>query len=517
MCAAQPVIVMEGDACCISPPHGHVAQSSGGSLESHSGYDCQLVHPPPSHIQTECSVCLQILREPCIVSCCGHKFCRECIERVRRIGKVCPLCNASDFSFMGEQSLDRTLNDLDVFCSYKSEGCMWQGKLRHLENHLNRSYTVGNQHSGCEFVEVGCVHPKCRVAVQRRFITAHQNDECKKRPVSCGYCRDYVSTFEDITHNHYSTCSRYPVSCPNGCSTPQMERHSVEQHLKDECPLTVINCPFHYTGCRVTLPRRNMFEHSQDIPMHFVLLGSFTQRLAQENKELRLRIAQVEEMAEKKQKTMLETISELSAVCCLSKHHIQHQEVLCIPSASKPFFVSSSILSRSTEMELRSMYFALLPYEFKMENFLNYKKGPVELSPVYYTHPFGYKFRVKVFRTEYMKILSLDAFTSIYIEILPGPFDDKLKWPFQGCICIEIVNQLSDYNHYRKMVRFSDKFYQGNRIRPDSSCNITCGIKPFIYHKELRNKHCSAGYPTHYLQDGSLHVCVTKIDVELAQ
>ena len=493
-----------------SPPPAPVRH--GGCWENRGGYDCELVHPPPSHIQTECSICLNILKDPCIVSCCGHKFCRDCIEGVRR--NTCPLCN-EEFSFMREQSLDRALMDFDVFCSAKPQGCQWTGKLRDLEKHLNRSYSTDNQLSGCQFVEVKCVHPQCRLSLQRQLIAAHQTDQCKKRPFSCNYCQAYVSTFEDVTHEHYPKCAKYPVPCPNGCSTPDIERQALDQHLKDECPLTVVSCPYRYAGCGETLPRRDMAQHAQDIATHFMLLGFFVQTLVQENRELRSHVVRIENEAEKKQKAMSETIQSLSIACCASNHYIQHRQML----DKKPLLgymekVPTSVLSTTTELELRNMCFSLLPYQFRMENFLSYKRAPVEHSPVYYTQPFGYRFRVKVFRTEYSKMLSLDAFTSIFIEILPGPFDEKLKWPFKGSISLEIVNQLSDCCHYKKTIHFDDKSYRGNKIRPDNSSGISDGLKPFIYHKELRYEHSREGQNVHYLCHGDLYVRVTGIKVD---
>ena len=45
------------------------------------GYDCQFVDPP-QELQTECAICLHVVREPYLVDCCGYRFCRVCIENV---------------------------------------------------------------------------------------------------------------------------------------------------------------------------------------------------------------------------------------------------------------------------------------------------------------------------------------------------------------------------------------------------------------------------------------------------
>ena len=35
------------------------------------GYDCEFLEPPQSVFQTKCLVCLQILKEPSLISCCS--------------------------------------------------------------------------------------------------------------------------------------------------------------------------------------------------------------------------------------------------------------------------------------------------------------------------------------------------------------------------------------------------------------------------------------------------------------
>ena len=77
------------------------AASLDRSRQSHGGYDCEFVSPPPEAIQAECPVCLSILKEPCLISCpCGQKICRECVELIKNDKKPCPLCNKTEFTFL---------------------------------------------------------------------------------------------------------------------------------------------------------------------------------------------------------------------------------------------------------------------------------------------------------------------------------------------------------------------------------------------------------------------------------
>ena len=157
---------------------------------------------------------------------------------------------------MQERALERYLKDLDVWCSYKKVGCEWKGKLGKYEQHLNKTPSPESQVIGCQFVEVECMH-ECGEWFQRQHITTHQTQECNKRPYSCDYCRNYSSTFEEVNKIHYPQCNKYPVDCPNKCREYQFERQELATHLKDECPLTLVNFPFYYAGCDVQIPRKD--------------------------------------------------------------------------------------------------------------------------------------------------------------------------------------------------------------------------------------------------------------------
>ena len=332
------------------------------SKENQYGYDCEFVEPPPSVLQTECPVCLLVLKEPCLISCCGHKFCRECIEPMEKDKKPCALCNEPDFTFLRERALERSLKDLEVWCSYRKEGCEWKGKLGKLEEHLNRDLSSENQLNGCQFVAVECTH-KCGAWFQRRHITTHETQQCKKRPYSCDYCRDYHSTFEDVTEVHYPQCGKYPVACPNDCDVYMIKRQKLESHLKEHCPLEVVDCPFHFAGCETQLPRKDMPEHTKENVIHLTLLATATQK---ENQELR---------------------HEVGAL----KLEVQQ------------------LISQSG-----------FPVDFQVK-----QNEEVVYLPAFYTHPRGYRMCVYVCPNGYGN--GKGTHVSIYTCMMQGPFDDYLK------------------------------------------------------------------------------------------
>ena len=378
---------------------------------------------------------------------------------------------------------------------------------------LNRLYSHENQLRGCQFTEIECAY-QCGEWFQRCHITTHQTDQCNKRAYSCDYCGDYSSTFEDVTSSHYPQCNKYPVACPNDCSVYKFERQSIEQHLQDECSLAVVNCPFRYAGCEVVLPRKDMPEHIQNTLVHLMVLGSFTQKLARENQELRLHAKE----AEKKHNVLQDKIYKLSIACYASHHFIQHNKMQgceCESFSVTEYGDSSNSVS---ELELRIMYFPVFPFKFTLKNFLSFKNmigKDCEYSPVFYSHSRGYKMRIVIYRNQSSRVfrfqlhtnyaLSFDPSCSIYVEIIQGPFDEMLKWPFKGSVTIRMLNQLNDHNHCETTICFDDEVYRSNITKPDSNRFPTCGHKAFIRHKELQR---NPEKQTHYTRDGSLYIHV---------
>ena len=396
--------------------------SSDRSTENRGGYDCEFVESPTSVLQTECPVCKLVLKEPCFISCCGHKFCRECIERIEKDKKPCPLCNEPDFTFLRERGLERSLKDLEVWCSYRKEGCKWKRKLRELEKHLNQDPSSETRQNGCNFVALECMH-KCGERPQRRHMKTHETKQCKKRPYSCQHCNDYDSTFEDVTEVHYLQCGQYPVACPNDCDEHTVKRQKLESHVNEQCPLTIIDCPFRFAGCETQLPCKKMPEHTKENVIHLTLLATATQK---ENQELR---------------------HELGAL------KLEVQQLV----SQSGFPVDYRVKQTDEEVYL----------------------------PAFYTHSRGYRMCVNVYPNGYGD--GKGTHVSIFTYMMQGPFDDYLKWPFRGEITIQIVNQVGDHDHVEKIIRYTDATsddYAG-RVTDKERADDGWGFHQVLAHNQL--------------------------------
>ena len=254
-----------------------------------TGYECEFVESPPKNYRPECPICLQILREPHLISCCGHNFCAVCIVRVGKDGKPCPLCNQPVFTTMANKGLKRDLNELRVYCPHHLHGCEWEGELGKLDEHLNSDPLPERQLEGCLFAVIECLH--CKEGIRRDEIGGHQLKRCPQRLYACEYCAEYKSTLEEMIHSHWPECKYFLLPCPNEC-TPSgfgIQRQYLDQHVKKECPLTVMQCELHHVGCEVTLPRKDMADHMKEDSISHISL------LAAENHHLSKRLLEKEE------------------------------------------------------------------------------------------------------------------------------------------------------------------------------------------------------------------------------
>ena len=247
----------------------------------------------PEHVEIECPVCLNILTDPHLVSCCGHNFCGSCIERVKASNGSCPVCKEEEYQAIPDKKCLRLINGLEVYCSNKEKGCQWKGELKNMSTHLNKEKREGE----CQYEEVKCQYEKCQERKQRRYLGDHEDKECPQRPFQCQYCGE-EGTFLSITKDHYEECSQYPVTCPNKCVSTNMPRGSLTAHVNTECPLEPVDCVFSWAGCNDKPLRKDVHVHTADTK-HMTLLAVACGQLKKENEQIKEENKQIKEVSER--------------------------------------------------------------------------------------------------------------------------------------------------------------------------------------------------------------------------
>lgn len=198
----------------------------------------------------------------------------------RKLTKKCPLCNCTFSTVVPDKLLLRTLNDRDVYCTHKEAGCDWTGKLITLDEHLNAVPDPEKRMEGCPVQNLKCSY--CDDTFKRSDMVDHES-KCPRRPITCIHCETFSAPKADM-EDHWKECKGYPVQCENTCGET-VKRDKMAEHLKEHCPLTVINCEYHHAGCDVTLPRKEIAAHmDQAAKDHLQLV---TKKLTKQEEELK--------------------------------------------------------------------------------------------------------------------------------------------------------------------------------------------------------------------------------------
>ena len=121
-----------------------------------------------------CIICTKLLNEPHLTDCCGQHFCQVCLERwfERQGRKICPHCRSESFSHILSLPLKRKVDSLQVYCTYKKNGCDKMTTVGQLNLHTN----------GCGFVPVACTQ-NCGEVVLRKDLEQHCSIVCWQRKI----------------------------------------------------------------------------------------------------------------------------------------------------------------------------------------------------------------------------------------------------------------------------------------------------------------------------------------------
>ncbi len=445
------------------------------------GFEIFFVKQPPQEIQLECPICLQLLTNPCLLDCeCGNCFCKECIETIKKNDNPCPLCSQKFSIVFPNKQLQRTLNGLHIHCPHMhkddDDGCGWIDEIGKLFEHFNRSPKKETRLDGCGFIPVSCKF--CNFSFLRKEIINHETNLCPKKPFTCEHC-GHSSTMNDIKEFHWPLCLKLPLPCPFKCGqNPQ--RKDLERHVASKCELALVECEFDYIGCKVVLPRRDMPTHlNEAIIEHMSLMATKTKQCAKDIEECEKSNAEMKfwlpGLIDAIRSTEQQLLSEISAlkkennslktnfekkIAALKKENVALKQNLV--QTNKDFEdLKSRIESVDHQIARLSTQcaFASPGQGVQQPSFTSSTDPPPFSSQATSTKPLAeltmwnvqrmisnkYTWTSAPFESAEGYRMSLNAkfekkHLSLYVYILKGKNDGKLKWPFRG----EVVVTLSD-------------------------------------------------------------------------
>ena len=155
--------------------------------------------------------------------------------------------------------------------------CKVKMKYKELENHystciefpskcpnecskdLTRKEVKLHVQNECPNTVLNCTN-KCGIKLKRCEMQNHYKNECRNRKIHCIQCSVIILYKEIDTHN--GTCPEFPLLCPNEC-LKDLIRKEIESHIENDCPNTMIECPYKKMGCEAVMKRCERLEHEQ--------------------------------------------------------------------------------------------------------------------------------------------------------------------------------------------------------------------------------------------------------------
>ena len=143
-----------------------------------------------------------------------------------------------------------------------------------------------------------------------------------------------------------------------------------------------------------------------------------------------------------------------------------------------------------------------------MNNFSQHKTdGDSWFSPPFYTAPNGYKAQLRIDAVGLSSAKGTHISASVYL--MKSQNDNKLKWPFEGRINVQLLNSIEDQNHVERIFSHNmTSTYNFYRVSNGERAPGGMQYHRFITHTDL---DYNPDRNTQYLRDGTLYFQVSKV------
>ena len=261
----------------------------------------------------------------------------------------------------------------------------------------------------------------------------------------------------------------------------------------------LIKCPLECAGCEKGVCRKDAKSHVNDKLLSHVMMQSV--RIKNVNAKLTLLKAACEQRMTKSEAILEQRMTILKTVFERRMAKLENKVgELDRMIASKPQPLGQP---QQPDGHVTGTY-KPVGAEFTMTNFEEYKRdNDIWYSPHFFTHPNGYKMCLRVDANGIAS--GRGTHLSVFVCLMRGEFDDRLKWPFQGNISIKLVNQREDRYHVIQTVGSRNASSERcKRVLTDERINNGWGFLNFLPHAELQPK---------YLKNDCIKLCIKKIEL----
>ncbi|XP_065901622.1 TNF receptor-associated factor 4-like [Dysidea avara] len=447
------------------------------ALQEVGGYENTFIDVP--HERYMCKICLHPCHDAYLSGCCGHNFCKSCLDEFKRIARsqICPFCRNDECTTVPNKQADREIRSLQVMCTNKERGCEWQGELNDINSHLRNN-------DGCQFEDVKCSN-ECGKMLQRQYLTSHVENECPGRIVKCELCQ-VTGRHRFIEGEHKEHCPKLSLPCPNKCEVGSVPHEDMEAHRK-ECPLEMVQCEYHNVGCEERMMRKKKRNHEEErMEEHLLMiklkLAKTEESLAATEAKLSstdAKLFQTENKLAANETKLLSTETRLDSLEVMVHHLIN------TTGTSSNLIESIQWYSHLTTLTMTVTGITqVCPVIVKMSNFTYYKtRGINWYSEPFYSHETGYKLCLLVYPDGNGD--GKGTHLSVYLNIMKGSHDDELTWPLRGKFEITLLNQLNNSEHCSRSVIINNDHRYTGRVTRRYRAVGGFGVSKFVSHEDL--------------------------------
>lgn len=440
------------------------------SINYSENYQCEFVQPPDKDMT--CPICMDVVINPHVTTCCKKVFCHGCLIRCNT--HHCPLCRHENYCALPSEEHTRSVQLLPVYCIMQHSGCDWVGPLQDLER-----FHLKAKDGSCRFVVTACPDG-CGQQILQQELDDHQKI-CPHRLHKCPHCKQ-VGTHRNISGSHRDACRMHPLSCPNRCGAEHIPRCQMKSHMA-ECPLAMVKCSF--PECTQWIQRRDERLHNEkNTHKHLTQLSTAA--------------ANMTKMLEESKKST-QQINHNQQMTDLTSTHGLNQQHMDLTSIQWP------------QVGQRVNYQEGPPVDFVMADYdRHYRNSDWWHSPAFKTHFGGYSMylniRVVTPPTNQAAVQGEDE-RKIVMELRANDDDqnDQLVWPRRCTVTVQILNQLEDQDHHTETISGEMKKPVD---MPSSRCWVTECFMPCSKVRYDPHRH------TQYLKDDCLKIRIGVIRLQ---
>ena len=277
----------------------------------------------------------------------------------------------------------------------------------------------------------------------------------------------------------------FNVTCPW-----KGQYNEVTRHLDD--------CTFIPGPARVTMQNSMLNEADQRAERKYEELRNVTARQIERiQKETERKYNALKLLSDQRNLNLIEKINEMAdQLKILPLQQTSQPAVINPPPETPPALTATTVAENRLPPFINGqLTWKISGISLKLELAKKDPANVVLLSPEFYTSQTGYKMRVKLYPAGYGE--GKDTHMSIYFQIMKGPYDGILSWPFRHRVTFMILDQ-------NRVANIMDAFrpdpYSPSYKRPRDTPNPSSGCPLFCTLNELKSHG--------YLQDDTMYIQV---------